>query len=49
MGNLFERIHAAIKLSRGKCQECGAVLRNDNTSGTCSDVWAEAHWLHIHA
>lgn len=49
MGNLLERVRTAVKLSRGRCQECRVVLRDDNTTGTCSDQCAEANWLHIHA
>lgn len=49
MGNLLERVRTAVKLRRSRCQECRAVLRGDNTTGTCSDPCAEGQWLGIHA
>lgn len=40
MGIILEavrRAHANYKLSRGRCANCGLVLRDDETSPFCSD------------
>lgn len=49
MWELLNRVRTAVNLGRGRCQECRAVLGDDNTTGTYSKDCADANWLGIHA